>query len=67
MSNTPKHNLDKDVVKNNRPMQNLGDMKDNIPEWKMNIYNYLLATNATHTDFNKPTDSRMVAMPMAAS
>ena len=36
LSNTPKHNLDKDVVKNNRPMQNLGDMKDNIPEWKMN-------------------------------
>ena len=33
------------------------------------IYNneYLLATNATHKDFNKPTDSRMVAMPMAAS
>ena len=27
----------------------------------------LLATNATHKDFNKPTDSRMVAMPMAAS
>ena len=26
-----------------------------------------LATNATHKDFNKPTDSRMVAMPMAAS
>ena len=24
-----------------------------------------LATNATHKDFNKPTDSRMVAMPMA--
>ena len=36
LSNIPKHNLDKDVVKNNRPMQNLGDMKDNIPEWKMN-------------------------------
>ena len=37
LSNTPKHNLDKDVVKNNRPVQNLGDMKDNIPEWwKMN-------------------------------
>ena len=27
----------------------------------------VLATNATHKDFNKPTDSRMVAMPMAAS
>ena len=27
LSNIPKHNLDKDVVKNNRPMQNLGDMK----------------------------------------
>ena len=36
LSNIPKHNLDKDVVKNNRPMQNLGDMKDDIPEWKMN-------------------------------
>ena len=27
----------------------------------------VLATNATHKDFNKPTDSRMVAMPIAAS
>ena len=32
-----------------------------------NQNNMILATNATHKDFNKPTDSRMVAMPMAAS
>ena len=36
LSNTPKHNLDEDVVKNNRPLQNVGDVKDDVPEWKMN-------------------------------
>ena len=35
-SNKPNPNLDKDSVQNNRPIQNLGTMKDNIPSWRIN-------------------------------
>ena len=35
-NNKPNPNLDKDSVQNNRPIQNLGTMKDNIPSWRIN-------------------------------
>lgn len=35
-NNQPNPNLDKDSVQNNRPIQNLGTMKDNIPSWRIN-------------------------------
>ena len=35
-NNQPNPNLDKDSVQNNRPIQNLGAMKDNIPSWRIN-------------------------------
>lgn len=36
-NNQPNPNLDKeDSVKNNRRIQNLGTMKDNIPSWRIN-------------------------------
>lgn len=34
-NNQPNPNLDKDSVQNNRPIQNLGTMKDNIPSWRI--------------------------------
>ena len=36
LSNIPNPNLDKDIVNNYQPVQNLGTMKDNIPQWRMN-------------------------------
>ena len=47
--------------------KNEGEMRNyNLRNYSYNVGS-VLATNATHKDFNKPTDSRMVAMPMAAS